>query len=130
VEVENRELVQIGAARHSGIRVVISVLLAIACAVCFKKYLGWAWVYSGQYGLPSATALVAQAGRWALIYLWIGLFAEGALIVNLIVTLRQNFFDMSGPLRVLARGTIAITIAALGTMTVALMLIAVGRMLH
>jgi hypothetical protein len=108
----------------------ISIVLAIACAFCLLKYLGWASVYSGKYGLPSEAALVALSRRWALIYLWIGLFAEGALIVNLIVTLRQNFFGLSGPLRILARGIVAITIAALGTTTAALMLVAVGRVLH
>ena len=127
---ENRELEQIGAARHLRIRVAISVLLVIACAVCFMKYLGWAAVYSGQFGLPSAITLVAQAGRWSLFYLWIGLFAEGVLIANLIVTLRQNFSEMPDTLRVLARGMIAITIAALGTMTVLLMMSALGKVRH
>ena len=59
-------------------QLALTIMLVLAGAFCLMKYLGWAWVVSGAYGLPSQAGNVAVARQWSLAYFWAGLLTEGA----------------------------------------------------
>jgi hypothetical protein len=69
-------------------RVAISMILILLSALCLLKYLAWASLYSGVYGLPSQAKTIAVARHWGLVYLWVLLLVECALIANLMVTIK------------------------------------------
>jgi hypothetical protein len=108
----------------------LTILLVLIGAFCLLKYLGWAWVVSGAYGLPSQAEKVASAQRWSLIYFWAGLLAEGSLITSLTVNLRLDNTELTGAPKAVARVLGALGIAVMGTIGTALLLTWVGKMLH
>lgn len=110
-------------------QLALTILLVIASAICLLKYLGWAWVVSGAYGLPSQAKNVAIARHLSLAYFWGALLAEGALIVNLAVHLKLDILDVNGVLKALARGFTALIIAAVGTVSMMFLLNCLGKLL-
>jgi hypothetical protein len=111
-------------------QVAITILLILIGALCLMKYLGWAGVVSGLYGLPSQAHTVATAQHWSFVYFWVGLLAEAVLIVNLAVRLKLDAIDLDGALKLVARGIAALTIAGAGTLGVAFLLSWVGKLLR
>jgi hypothetical protein len=105
-------------------------VLVLVGALCLLKYMGWAWVVSGLYGLPSQAEKVAAAQRWSLMYFWVGLLAEGALITNLIINLRFNNTELAGVPKAVARVLLAFLIAVIGTLGTVFLLSWLGKMLH
>ncbi len=108
----------------------LSIVLVLVAALCLLKYLGWAWVVSGAYGLPSQAEKVAAAQRWSLTYFWAGLLAECALIASLAVNLRLDNTELTSVSKVVVHVLSALAIAVVGTLTTAFVLTWVGRMLH
>jgi hypothetical protein len=99
-------------------------------AFCLLKYLGWAWVVSGAYGLPSQERNVAVARQWSLAYFWAALLAEGALITNLTINLRFDNTELTGIPKAVARVLSALLIAVVGTLGTVFLLGWLGKMLH
>lgn len=104
----------------------VNILLILLGAFCLLKYLGWAWVFSGNYGLPSHAGLVLTAQRQALTYFWVGLLVEVGLIANLTVNIRLDGTELSGVPKILARGLSALAVASIGTLGVAFLLSWIG----
>lgn len=107
----------------------LSLLLVLLGAFCLLKYLGWAWVFSGNYGLASHAKTVLAARQWSMTYLWVGVLVEVALITNLMISLRFDNTDLTGVFKTLVRVLSAFGIAAIGTLGTAFLLSRVGRML-
>jgi hypothetical protein len=99
-------------------------------AFCLLKYMGWAGVVSGLFGLPSQAEKVAAAQRWGLMYFWAGLLVEGSLIASLAVSLRLGNTELTGAPKVVAGVFGAIAIAVAGTVGTAFLLTWVGKLLH
>lgn len=111
-------------------QLAITILLILIGALCLLKYMGWAGVVSGQYGLPSQAHTVAVAQRWSFVYFWAGLLAEVVLVVNLAIRLKLDTIDLEGAPKLLARGIAALVIASAGTLGVAFLLNWVGKLLR
>ena len=111
-------------------QLALSIALVLVGALCLLKYMGWAWVVSGLYGLPSQAEKVAVAQRWSLTYFWAGLLTEGALITNLAINLRFDNTQLVGVPKAVARVLSSLLIAAIGTLGTAFLLSWFGRMLH
>lgn len=111
-------------------QLALTVLLVLIGALCLLKYLGWAWVVSGAYGLPSQARNVAVARQWSLAYFWAGLLVEGVLIANLAINLRFDNTELTGVPKTMARVLGALVIAAIGTLGTAFLLSWVGRILR
>jgi hypothetical protein len=105
----------------------VILLLILLGAFCFLKYLGWAWVYSGNYGLPSHAGLVQAARQKSLIYFWAGFLIEAALIANLTINIRFDNTELTGVPKALARMLGALGIAAIGTLGAAFLLSWIGE---
>jgi len=112
------------------IELTLSIVLALVGALCLLKYLGWAWVVSGAYGLPSQAEKLAVAQRRSLTYLGAGLLAEVALIASLTANLRLGNSALTGAPKAVARILGAFAIAIVGTLVMALLLTWIGRMLR
>ena len=106
------------------------LLLILIGAFSLLKYMGWAWVVSGRYGLPSQAHTVAVAQQWSLVNFWLGLVAEVVLIVYLVVHLKLDTIDLEGAPKLLIRGIAALAIACAGTVGVALLLNWAGKLLR
>jgi hypothetical protein len=91
------------------------------------KYLGWAWVFSGSYGLPSHAGLLVEAQQKGLIYFWTGFLVEAALIANLTIIIRFDNPEPAGMPKTMARLLSAIGIAAIGTLGAAFLLSWIGK---
>jgi len=111
-------------------RPALSLLLILVSAFWFLKYLGWSWVFSGNYGLPSQAKTVLTARQWSLTYFWVGLLAEAALVANLTISLRFDNTELTGVPKAMARVLGAVAIAVIGTLSVAFLLSWAGRMLR
>jgi len=111
-------------------QLVLTILLVVVGAFCLLKYLGWAWVVSGAYGLPSQERNVAVARQWSLAYFWAALLAEGALITNLTINLRFDNTELTGIPKAVARVLSALLIAVVGTLGTVFLLGWLGKMLH
>jgi hypothetical protein len=111
-------------------QLALSILLVLVGALCLLKYLGWAWLVSGLYGLPSQAEKVAAAQRWSLMYFWAGLLVEGCLIASLSRNLRLDNMELSGAPKAVTRVFGAIAIAVVGTLVTAFLLSWVGKLLH
>ena len=111
-------------------QLALTMMLVLAGAFCLLKYLGWAWVVSGAYGLPSQAENVASAQRLSLIYFWAGLLAEGALVASLSVNLRLDNTELTGVPKAVARVLGALAIAVVGTLGMAFLLTWIGKMLR
>jgi hypothetical protein len=109
---------------------MLSLLLIFISAFCLLKYLGWAWVFSGNFGLPSQARTVLLARQWSLTYFVAGLLAEGALITNLTINIRFENAGLTGVPKPVARILTALAIAVVGTLGVAFLLSWFGRMLR
>jgi negative regulator of sigma E activity len=105
-------------------------MLVLVGALCLLKYMGWAWVVSGLYGLPSQAEKVAAAQRWSLMYFWAGLLAEAFLIASVTANLRLDNTALTGASKVVARVFGALAIAVVGTLGTAFLLTWVGKLLH
>jgi hypothetical protein len=111
-------------------QLALSIILMLVGAFCLLKYMGWAWLVSGLYGLPSQAEKVAAAQRWGLMYFWAGLLVEGSLIASLAASLRLGNTELTGAPKVVARVFGAIAIAVVGTLGTAFLLTWVGKLLH
>ena len=111
-------------------QLALTIMLILAGAFCLMKYLGWAWVVSGAYGLPSQARNVAVARQWSLAYFWVGLLTEGALITNLTINLRFDNTELTGVPKAVARVLSALLIAAIGTLGTVFLLSWLGKVLH
>jgi hypothetical protein len=111
-------------------QLALSILLMLVGAFCLLKYMGWAGVVSGLFGLPSQAEKVAAAQRWGLMYFWAGLLVEGSLIASLAVSLRLGNTELTGAPKVVAGVFGAIAIAVAGTVGTAFLLTWVGKLLH
>jgi hypothetical protein len=109
------------------LQITVNLLLILLGSICFLKYLGWAWVFSGNYGLPSHAGLVLEAQQKGLIYFWAGFLVEAALIVNLTISIRFENTELAGVPKTLARVLSALGIAAIGTLGAAFILSWIGR---
>jgi len=109
---------------------ILSLLLVLVSALCLLKYMGWAWVVSGAYGLSSQAERVAVAQRWSLIYFWAGLLTEGALVASLTFNLRFDRTQLTGAPKTAVRLLVASGIAVVGTLCTAFLLSVAGRMLR
>jgi hypothetical protein len=105
----------------------VILLLILLGAFCFLKYLGWAWVYSGNYGLPSHAGLVQAARQKSKTWFWGGFLVEAALIANLTIYIRFNDTELTGVPKALARVLSAVAIAAIGTLGIAFLLGWIGE---
>jgi small-conductance mechanosensitive channel len=105
----------------------VSLLLILLGAFCLLKYLGWAWVFSGNYGLPSHAGLVQAAQQKSLIYFWAGFLVEAALIANLTINIRFDDTELVGAPKTLARVLSALGIAVMGTLGAAFLLSWIGE---
>ncbi len=110
-------------------QLALSLVLILLGAVCLLKYLGWAWMFSGNYGLPSHAKTVLAARQWSLTYFGAGLLVEAALIANLTISLRFDNTELTGLLKILVRVLSAVGLAVIGTLGTAFLLSCVGRML-
>lgn len=104
----------------------ISLLLILLGAFCFLKYLGWAAVYSGNYGVPSLARLVRDAHQRSLTYFVVCLLIETALIANLAIHLRFVGTELTDFLKVVARVASTTAIAVIGTLGAAYLLSRMG----
>jgi hypothetical protein len=111
-------------------QLALTIMLVLAGAFCLMKYLGWAWVVSGAYGLPSQARNVAVARQWSLAYFCAGLLTEGALITNLTINLRFDNTELTGVPKAVARVLSALLIAAIGTLGTVFLLSWLGKVLH
>jgi len=109
---------------------ILSLLLVLISALCLLKYMGWAWVVSGAYGLPSQAGRVAVAHRWSLMYFWAGLLTGGALVASLTFNLRFDRTQLTGGPKIAVRLLVALAIAVVGTVCTAFLLSVAGRMLR
>jgi small-conductance mechanosensitive channel len=105
----------------------VSLLLILLGAFCLLKNLGWAWVFSGNYGLPSHAGLVQAAQQKSLIYFWAGFLVEAALIANLTINIRFDDTELVGAPKTLARVLSALGIAVMGTLGAAFLLSWIGE---
>ena len=110
-------------------QLALSIVLVLVGALCLLKYMGWAWVVSGLYGLPSEAEKVAAAQRWSLMYFWAGLLVEAALVVSVTVNLRLDNTALTGASKVVARVFGALAIAVVGTLGTSFLLSWVGKLL-
>jgi hypothetical protein len=124
------ESMQIKASRFHWMSLTISIMLILISALCFLKYVAWASLFSGLYGLPSQSEPTALARQWILTYFWVGALLEVALVANLAVSFRSSFVELAGPLRVLGRSLVAIALAALGTLGAVFLFIGLGKVIH
>lgn len=111
-------------------QLTLSVVLILIGALCLLKYMGWAGVVSGLYGLPSQVHTVAIAQHWSFVYFWVGLLAEVVLIVNLAIRLKLDAIDLAGAPKLVARGVAALAIAGAGTLGLAFLLNWAGKLLR
>jgi hypothetical protein len=113
--------------RPQWVQLTVSILLLVISAFCLLKYLAWASVFSGSYGLSSQAKVVALARTRSLAYLWAGLLAEGTLVAYLVVYFKLNISELSGMLKFWARLFVALAVAGLGTFGVAFLLDWLGK---
>jgi hypothetical protein len=111
-------------------QLALAIMLILVGALCLLKYLGWAGVVSGLYGLPSQAHTVTVAQHWSLLYFWGGLLVEVVLIVNLAARLKLDAIGLEGAPKLLARGIAALAIACAGTLGMAFLLNWVGKLLR
>jgi hypothetical protein len=111
-------------------QLALSIVLVLVGSLCLLKYMGWAWVVSGLYGLPSQAEKVAAAQRWSMTYFWAGLLAEGALIATLTVNVRLDNTALTGASKTVARIFGALAMAVVGTLGTAFLLTLIGKVLH
>jgi hypothetical protein len=99
----------------------LSLLLILTSAICFLKYLGWAWVVSGNYG-TSHSGLVLLAQHRSLAYLWTGLLVEAVLVTILTVGLKFEISELTAAPKAVLRILTALAIAGIGTLSIMLLL--------
>ena len=87
-------------------------------------------MYSGNYGLPSHSGIVALARQRSLAYFWAGLLAEIVLVSNLTVGLKLEISQLTGASRAMMRITAALGMAGIGTLSIMFLLSWVGKLLH
>jgi hypothetical protein len=111
-------------------QLTLSLLLILLGAFCLLKCLGWAWVYSGNYGLPSHAKIVLMAHQRSLAYFWAGLLVECVLVTNLTIHLKFHSTELTGAPKALIRVIAALTIAGIGTLSTMFLMSWVGKLLR
>jgi hypothetical protein len=110
---------------------ILSLFLILACALCFLKYLGWAWLVSGGMGgNPSQFENIRLARQLGMVYFCAGLLAEGVLVANIAFLLKFDISDLTGLPKALIRIATALVIAMIGTLGMMLLLNWIGQQHH
>ncbi len=109
----------------------LSLFLILVCALCFLKYLGWAWVVSGGMGGdPTQAEYIRQARQWGIDWLYASLLGEGILVINLTTQLKIDITDLTGIPKTIIRIAVAIIIAIVGTLSTMFLLNSIGKLHH
>ena len=109
----------------------LSLFLILACAVCFLKYLGWAWVVSGGMGGdPTQAEYLRHARQWCIAWFYASLLAEGTLVTILAIQLKFDFTDLTVIPKVVIRIAAALSIAIVGTLGTMFLLNLIGKLHH
>lgn len=96
------------------VRMATAVVILFAAPLCLMQWFRWSSAYSGMIGLASEATHLADARRWALLYLGLLVGMEFLAVLLFAMWLQVRMFA-SRTVSVFARITIAVAFAIAGT---------------
>lgn len=104
------------------LRFALALALITTAANCFLKYLWWTACYSAWAGIPKLAAQWRAAGARSSFYGWTVIVLEVATLILLYTAIRLGQLTFSSFLRTALRLAASLTIAVMGTGSLALVL--------